>query len=84
MVLDELYEIPCPIGCECVDFDSCEGSKFEELFPKSSKKQKFQGQLCGLIPPRVCCCRPSSKLKYFIGKRTVQCGQFTKKNRFLA
>ena len=68
---DDTVTLPneaCPIGCECVDFASCQGSEFEELFLKSDKKQKFQGQLCSIIPPRVCCCSRSrsGKLKYSI------------------
>ena len=59
-------EIGCPIGCECVDFASCQGIEFEEVFRKSGNKQRFQSQLCGMIPPKVCCCSRSSKLKYFI------------------
>ena len=73
IAVDEEFtdEIDCPIGCECVDFASCKGIEFEELFRKSGNKQKFQSQLCGMIPPKVCCCSQSSKLKSFIWKHTV-------------
>ena len=55
----------CSIGCECVDFASCQGSKFEELFSKSDKKQKFEGQFCNIMPPRVCCCSRDGTGKSF-------------------
>ena len=57
------YDNKCPDGCDCVPFDSCQGSEFEDFFRKSGKQQRFQDQFCNIMPPRVCCCRTSRKLK---------------------